>query len=349
VPRGAIGAVQKERTFDLKVISITPAEGLLEHQPIQVKYQLDIGVTNGFGELKPISGSVCPASNKGTCVAIPDLAPRRYSDVIQAYAPSAGARTSVKIKLITAPPACPQAPNCFGEALLTESDDFVVAVAARYEIAVTGFEILKTRAKTKDTVKISLRSQLQSGPSLCNIVGANFCAINVAQGDHGTGESPLGPRTAAVVAVNNVRVGPFDLIPDVSDNLAFEYDVMNLGVPYGQTATQAILDLASLGAAGVLDAVSTKNQGTFDTLNIFAQRIHGLEQCDGPVAADGKLFFNKSDPNLPGVPTLDSATRDTGRFTPAPTQFEGTNSALGCGENSRYRVTWSVIRISWQP
>jgi hypothetical protein len=136
------------------------------------------------------------------------------------------------------------------------------------------------------------------------------------------------------------------LIPDVSPNLSFDYEVMNFGEPYEEKVFKIIFDLQSDAAAGILNAVM---QGrNFDTLNDFAHKIHDLGGCDGPVAVDAKLILNKPDPNLLNVPTLDTLTRDTGRYQVESRIFDEFDSQPGCGRSSRYKVTWSLIRTSWQ-
>jgi hypothetical protein len=339
IDRGTAVVSPKERVYDLKIISISPSENILEHQPIQIRYQLEVSATNSpVGELKSLRASVCPVSNKGTCDPINDVQLRRYTGTIQAYAPAAGPRMAMTIKLITDPPPCPEAPNCFGETVLASSDDhFVVPVAARYGIAVTEILIEKTRAKFNDTVKISLRSGL-AGSYLCDVVGGNFCAIMVSQGDHHANE---------ILNVDNVRVGPFDLIPEVSDNLAFQYDVENFGTSSDQKDAQIAVDTMNQLAAGILDALM--KTGNFDKLDSFTDKLSGLNQCDGTVALDAKLILNKANTSLPGVPTLEALTGSTGTYKPRAAVYDGTDSGLGCGVNSKYVVNWAIFRTSWEP
>ena len=334
--------LQRERAYDLKIVGISPNRALLEHGAMQVRYQLDVREIGLTGDLTParLKGSVCPAVS-GNCIPIPELQPNQtFTGELNTFAPSAASAAAVNIKLVGEAACSP----C--ETILAVSEDSFVPVAARYEIAIESFFADKLRSKFTDTVKISLRSGLQGSPlgaSFCQVVGGNFCRVNVAQGDVGAftvvamAAAIPNPRT-----VNNVRVGSFDLIPEVSDNVVFQYDVENLG----HEKTE-VLNSLSQAAGGILDAL-VQHQN-IDTLGGFASKIVGLEGCDGTVAVDGKLILNKSDANLPGVPTLDSLTRDNGHFTPRFTQFEGTDSAIGCGGNSRYQVTWSIIRTSWQP
>ncbi|OKO74512.1 hypothetical protein AC629_34975 [Bradyrhizobium sp. NAS80.1] len=224
------------------------------------------------------------------------------------------------------------------------------------------------RSRFQDDVKISLRAALEeeTADSLCSRAGAHFCVKLAPQGSYTTGE---GRHNDVIVNVNNVEVGPFNLIPEVSSNLAFEYDIFNLGEPYGQKAAEEFFNNMSELAAGALNAIMNRNpessgessgtsgqkrnpssgtSGQFDKLDTWAHSVHGLAKCDGPVAGDAILFLNKSDLVAPS-PTLDSATRGTGKFTSDPKSFEGADSGPGCGENSLYVVVWSVTRLSWQP
>jgi len=347
--------------LELVIVSVIPNQKLVEHQTIQVQYKLKARLTGLVPNPLPLSVAICPETNEGTCFVITKLVAQEFTGTIEARAPAANANAPIRIQLVI-PPPCASAGPCPVSVLLhiadmktlTESDIVLMPVAARYEIAIDSFTVLRSRSCNSDSVKISLRSGLQGetvGDSLCNVVGGNLCAINVDEGDHGSGSclNPLNaPRVFSPVAVTNVRVGPFDLIPDVSSNLLFEYDVANLGEPYSQTATESFLNFMSQLAAGVLDATAKDNR-SYDTLDNWAHQVHGLEKCDGLVAAKSWIFFNKSVRALPTVPTLESATRPTGRHQSDTEYFEGTDSAPGCGQNSLYAVNWSVIRTSWHP
>jgi hypothetical protein len=348
------------RNLELTIVSVSPSHNVLEHQAIQIDYRLVVSLTGVVPNPPPLSVAVCPESNEGTCFVIPDVQPRQYHGTIEARAPAAGAETPVRIQLVS-PPPCPSAGLCpvsvllhmAGLQTLSESDVFPMPVAARYEVTIDSFTVFRARSCTADTVKISLRSALQDdsvGDSLCKIVGGTFCAINVDEGNHHA-PAPCwwgGPTHAPVPSkVSNVRVGPFDLIPEVSSNLIFEYDLVNLGESYAETATQTFLNFMSNLAAGVLDATAKDNR-SFDTLNSWAQQVHGLGGCDGLLAAGSQLFLNKWSATRPS-PTLESATRATGRYKSDPVPYVGTTSTIGCGENSLYDVSWSVIRTSWRP
>jgi hypothetical protein len=351
VNRGETQLVPVQRSYDLKIVSISPVANLVENQPIQVRYQLSVGVFGVLGTLSPKSGMVCPKNNKGSCTPIAELAPGSHPGTINAFAPPASAASKISIKLVDSTATCPTAPNC-NEVLLSESEPLVLAAAATYDISIDRFIVHRPRSKCKDTVKISLFSALQNGDRanmLCLTPGANYCAALVEQGDHGTGDScGLGaPHHDDIVAVHNVRVGPYRLVPEVSENILFDFVVMNLGEPYAQTATITFLNFMAQGAAGVLNA--TANGGTFDTLAKWSETIHGLAACDGPVASGTVPLLNTVLPAAPGAQTLDALTQVTGRLTGEFSRIEGVNSAPGCGENSLYSVTWSVIRTSWQP
>ena len=173
--------------------------------------------------------------------------------------------------------------------------------------------------------------------NLCSIEGSTYCIAFAPQGDVNDGDH----------VVRNVSVGSFDLVPEISTNIAFEFDLENLGQPYEEGAFRDIFNLQSQAAAGILNALMSGSN--FNTLDSFAQKIHSLGGCDGPLVAVAKRLFNKTDPNLVGVQTLDALTRGSGRFTNATEVIVGPDSQTGCGKNSMYTVTWSLIRTSWQP
>jgi len=362
LPPGEGQVPQETRVYDLQIVGVSPSAGVREHQQVQVRFQLGVTLREGGGDLKPLSAAVCPTSDKGTCFVIPDVQLQTYVGVIEAQAPTAGAGAKVRIQLVT-PPPCVGSPTCTVE-LMSHLDvkpvtnnngtdtiaEFTMPVAARYEVGITSFQVYRPRAMTLDTVKISLRSGLQGDPvssGPCDVVTANFCRVNVAEGDHGS-TGVLSLRNVPPVLVNDIRVGPYDLIPEVSENLVFQYDVENLGMQYEQKALQQILDAMSLAAAGILDGLMNSSgvgSGPFDKLDSFANKIQGLDQCDGPVAVDGVVLLNK---HFPGLQTLDILTRDTGVYSSAAKMYEGTDS-VGCGGNSVYSVTWTVFRTSWEP
>jgi len=360
------------RLFKLEAVSVSPTQNLLEHQVIQIAYKLTVSwsaiglATNPA----PLSGAVCPESNEGTCIVIPDLQPGDYHGTIEARAPSASPEAQVRVQLVNPPPCIPAGPCAVSTllhldvSLIQASDPVLVPIAASYNISIDRFTIFKMRSRFHDEVKISLRTGLEgvsSGDSLCSRAGAHLCAILVSEGSHTTGASLDGPHEVKVVAVRNVEVGPFNLIPEVSPNIVFEYDIFNLGEPYSQKSTKEFFDSMSLLAAGVLNAVMNRSpvekstgksigtSGTFDKLDTWAHLVHGLAECDGPVAGDAINFLNKFDPLTPQAPTLDLATRGTGKFTSDPKSFEGVDSGPGCGGNSLYEVVWSVNRVSWRP
>jgi hypothetical protein len=75
VIRGGTEPVPVQRSYDLKIVSISPVANLVENQPIEVRYQLSVGVFGVSGMLSPKSGMVCPKNNKGSCTPIAELAP----------------------------------------------------------------------------------------------------------------------------------------------------------------------------------------------------------------------------------------------------------------------------------
>lgn len=324
--------IPKVFSFDLAVLSVAPAEQVLEHQEIQVQYELTVSVIGIVGEPAPTSVSIGSATGHGTRSDIGRVSARKYRGTIQCRAPAAGSHAAVVIRAY--------------EPTIQELHENVVAeaehrmpVAARYEISVDSYTITNTRALHEDRVKISLRSHVEghpfAGDNACGIAATQYCVLLADQGDRNNGTH----------AVPNVRVGPFDLVPELSPNIGFEFDVTNLGESYDQHRLEVILNGMSLGASGVLGAVMSGSQ--FGGLHEFAKMLHGLGKCDGPLAVEGKLLLNRSDRVLATAPTLDALTRSTGRYS--ETRFHpGVDSGLGCGSNSQYWVTWSVTRTSWQ-
>lgn len=331
--------VPKQYGFDLAILSIDPKDGdhIVEHQPITIAYELTVTVFGITGEPSPMSVSVCTSDNNNCSDTIGPVTVRKYKGTISALAPAAGAHAPVSITAFTPVPGVDvEFPNHIGVAETEKR----IPVAARYDVSIDSFTILNTRALHEDQVKVSLLSSLQGSPvdgdSACQVVGANYCVQLVDQGSRNNGTYP----------VKGVRVGSYDLVPEQSPNLVFQFSVMNMGETYSQHATEVFLNVMSGASAGILNALMSG--GNYGGLDSFAKMIHGLDKCDGPVAVDAKVLFNRSEPTLPGVPTMDSMTKSSGHYT-SEQLYQGTDSGLGCGSNSQYKVAWSLIRTSWQP
>jgi hypothetical protein len=333
------------RQYDLKITDIQPPNPL-EHEEIVVSYQLIVTIKGNSAFLRPqkLPGRICSSTRLGTCPTIADLRAGTWEGSLRTSAPAAGADVPVIIELLTRVPGDEVAE--FPSENVQTSAERRIPVSARYEVSIDAFTIHRTRARHEDTVKISLRGfvngQRSAANDACLIVGPPiYCVTNVAQGDHNDGT-----HTAT-----GVRVGPFDLVPEVTDDLAFAYVVLNLGTPYELRVFNKIMNGVSDATAAFLKVLYPQAGGAgggWDSANDFTKKLNDMQfgGCDGPVAADGHVILNKTISGASGS-TLDARTRSTGRFTETSGTYE-IESQDGCGKSPRYDVTWSIIRTSWR-
>ena len=341
-PLGPIVSGRAFHTFELEITDVSPKGILLEHQPIQVSFRVRDSKVGVVGTLSPLDVSVVGASKHGTSYKISGaMPPRTYAGTIQSLAPAAGAAVPVRIVLVTPQKAEPGR-EPFGDDELA-SAEVLLPVAARYEVEITGFSIEHTRAQHEDTVKIDLRGvvdgQLSASPDACNIVGPpTYCVKGVPQGDHNDGD----------YVVTNVRVGPFDLVPEVDPNLGFYYVLMNLGHPETLKQLQVFLDFMS-GAASAFLSGYTGSSG-WKTVDEFTRELNEIQWggCDGPVAIGAHMILNQTVVGQ-SQSTLEVRTRESGRFGETSGPYgENIVSQRGCGKSPRYKVSWAVVRTSWK-
>lgn len=206
-------------------------------------------------------------------------------------------------------------------------------IAARYEIAIKWIRVEEARSQQQDTI-IGQCSALYGGSPLPHPTSdrSPFDAPTTQSkefGSHGDGST----------IETDFRFGPFSGVPGAAPDLVFNYIFANAGYAashHGELLSvmtwlnNAGAEIAKL-AVPEAESIFTIVSGGFGELFEIA-----LANCDGVVAAD-QIFMTSL--------ALDQVTRHTGgvseeRFYP------GTVSPRGCGANSRYRVKWTVTRLS---
>jgi hypothetical protein len=126
--------------------------------------------------------------------------------------------------------------------------------------------------------------------------------------------------------------GPFR-IDDPAVPIVFNYQILNSSADAGKI--KAVFDEAATALAG--SSAVTGNWWAAAALVVgkYAAGLILPGNCDGPVAADQV-----------SVAGTDLVNWTQGNGIYAETRFyPGTDSNTGCGSNSRYSVTWSVIRL----
>jgi hypothetical protein len=158
-------------------------------------------------------------------------------------------------------------------------------------------------------------------------------------GKVGQGGQPSTPATAFLGDLGDhvtrnvgIQVGPFN-VPG-NQMLSFSYMVENKG---GGGVSQNLIDMGK-AAVGVL-ATPGVAAGVAAAEQVIKYVVPGLlpGSCNGIVAAD-EIILSKA-----------QLEQMTARGPHTETKFyPGTDSATGCGSNSRYHVTWTVMRAQSQ-
>lgn len=217
-------------------------------------------------------------------------------------------------------------------------------VFARYEVAVDDFEILHTRSTLEDTIDLYLQGIVVADPphpssreDACSLEGNHFCINKSHYGDADDGHHPL----------TTARVGPFDLTPEVEQELRFQYTVFNLGDNYARDVLAAIANGISTGGMIALKAYNSSSGSFADSLDGAMGNLHDAwaASCDGTAAADARIWSNVA---LTNVETLDALTRDSGVYRRTIQNYMEKDGNLVCGPGGNYSVTFAVYRTSWE-
>lgn len=193
-----------------------------------------------------------------------------------------------------------------------------VGVAARFTLTLESFEIANTRALHEDTDYISLAAKV-----------GDQQPVHQTQfvGDVNNGVHPVG-----------VRLNPFDIVPEGSQDLNFSYLIVNSGYAKShEKDAEATSDTISDLTQAVLTILYPSWSAAWTVANALTHWLNHVfgADCDGLVAADQVM-----------VPSglLDTWTKASGRHR-EKRYYPGTDSAVGCGSNSEYYVTWSIDRM----
>jgi hypothetical protein len=205
--------------------------------------------------------------------------------------------------------------------------------SVQYFLSLDRIVISKTRAKNNDTDSVTFGLQ----------VGAQMYQPFVKQmGDLGDGLHTIG-----------FRFGPINVKPD--DPIAFTYIVVNSGFN-GETG----LEIANLLSDVSADVLSSYLPGLGAAANFVGHKLNGIfgANCDGVVVAEkidqewqlanSSIPFNGAP--APGQPISPLTGSDLWRLTARGPlsethEYPGTNSNIGCGENSLYYVTFTISRV----
>jgi hypothetical protein len=197
----------------------------------------------------------------------------------------------------------------------------------RYLVRLNSFNIAVTRAPSCDTDVVSFSMALDGSPD-----------TNVQKG-MGNVSEPGGdcPGNDHGVHVVDLSFGPY-LITDPTTPLKMAFAIVNSGYngssgSIGNDVAAGLADLCAKACAGFFGFGTDEIWGAigkgFKAIVKFA-----LPDCDGPVAGDAKLYDAAS---------LYAWTSQANPYNMSGF-YPGTDSADGCGSNSRYNVAWSIER-----
>lgn len=201
------------------------------------------------------------------------------------------------------------------------------AQTAQYSFVLESMDIVYPRSPSKDTDFVSFALQLATNPM--------YEPFAVGLGDLGPGHHPL-----------NLKFGPITVAPP--DQVSFSYLIANSGYGGGgegnaQVAIDAVADVAG--------AILNKYYPGLGTAVDFAAKgLAGIltANCDGVVVAD-KVAYQGGWPPPGGQVIVPLTGADLWSWTYLGThretrEYPGTDSAVGCGRNSLYYVSWSITK-----
>jgi hypothetical protein len=150
------------------------------------------------------------------------------------------------------------------------------------------------------------------------------------------GDRVFDPQTKHMGDVDNgthqvgLQFGPV-LVDSEAESIAFNYQIVN----NGHASDSDIEQKLAAGAIALLTKVFSLGTPWTAVLGIVINYIFGFifADCDGPVAVDQI--------NITGG-TLWAWTHGVGLHSETK-YYPGTDSDVGCGSNSEYYVTWSMV------
>ncbi len=351
------GTQQKQFAYNLSVERVGSGD-IIEFTPMNIKWTLTVKEFGISGpDPTPVDIRICPVifspDFQSQCAQISNASPGRiYKGRLTVSAPPAGKQSPLRMVVLASQTReVPDIP--VGEAAVK------LDVAARYDVSMASFNLLTTRSTKTDTVWLSLQGLVKSTPlhasdneEACKLVGFNWCVINQYFGN---------VEDSGVKIVNNLRVGPYDLVPEREQDLRFLFYLDNHGTNISQEIGLAVANgfskagmviLGAYGAAG--GGIGT---GNFPTeLDKIMEDLHSAEfaSCDGKLAADMVVIANTTIANQPQN-TLDAFTKGNGTFSTAvlnngvPKIYHETDGDFRCDRRGgKYTVTYTVHRTSWR-
>ena len=215
----------------------------------------------------------------------------------------------------------------FGVNIDVAHDSLDFDVAGRYTLTVDRITIFDTASYHNDTVLVAINSAEGGQPT--GTIGY--------LGDHDNGTFPVGIA----------ELGPYDSVPDLSQDVSLAWLIANYGYSSEQETLDKVLDIMSdIGAAVatiILGGVYAPLSAAADALNHLINDTL-LADCDTVVALDAKIFSSRDLYDLTYDPTgvLSTSSAWVRAKKKAGDQL---TSWLGKGcRDSDYNIEWRITR-----
>lgn len=353
--------IPKQLTYDISAQRMGTGD-IIEFTPMNISWTLTVGKLGIVGpDPTPVDISICPVINSPDsqfkCAEIHRASPgRTYRGTMTVPAPPAGRQSALRIVVLK---SADTRGEDYGQKTPVKDASVRADVAARYDVALTSFEMLTTRSTSTDTVWLTLQGLIKAdpphpsdSPDACKLAGFNWCVFNQKYGDiHDSG----------VRVVDNLRIGPYDLVPEREKDLRILFYLDNHGDNVAQEIGLAVANgfsKAGMIALGAYGGLSGNNSiGSFASgLDSIMEQLHTAEtaSCDGKLAEDIVIIANTTVANQ-SQDTLDAFTKANGTFTSAvlnngvPKIYNETDGDFRCDRRGgKYTVTYTVYRTSWR-
>jgi hypothetical protein len=354
-------AVPKSITYDISAERVGSGD-IIEFTPMTIKWTLTVTRSGIAGpDPAPTKISICPVINSPDsqfqCAQIGIAIPgRTYQGTMTVPAPPAGKQSPLRIVVLQ---PVKNTLEDWGQTMAVAETKVRVDSAARYGVAIASFEVLTTRSTSTDTVWLTLQGLIKSdpkhasdSPDACSLAGFNWCVFNQKYGDvHDSG----------VRTVENLRVGPYDLVPEREQDLRILFYLDNHGDNISQEIGAGVANGFSKAGMIILSAYGAESGGSSNSsfasgLDDAMEKLHSAEfaSCDGKLASDVVVIANTTIANQ-SQNTLDAFTRANGMFTSpvlnngVPKIYNEIDGDFRCDRRGgKYTVTYAIYRTSWR-
>ena len=212
-------------------------------------------------------------------------------------------------------------------------------VVARFIVAVDSITVSHTRAPSEDNVYVAVAGFFSGQrPELLrdctNVLG--IPSIEQPILCKGPARHDIKGLGVGTYSTENMKIGEFQIIPGVGGALSFGFAVFNYGSPI--QAPWFTGDMTGSVRGTLIGQIFNPFKSPSAD---FVSELNGSPWlgCDGPTAAGAYRFLNTNRSD-----SLDALTKTTGYIS--STNSYVVKSQVGCGDDSKYEVKWTVLRTS---